>query len=252
PWWFLAAIAFKESSFNPQALNSQYRCYGLMQFTPSNWLHYSIRLGFDPKLDRDNPRAQILCGAFMLKELGLKFVDWESADWQEQTLDVLVFYGGFRNSDAISRCLQQYAEPIWKMAEEFKTPAIIWPVPGHYAVTSNYGMRTHPVTGEIRMHSGIDIGAPSGVPVVSVSNGIVITASWVSGYGNYVSVKDQFNEYSYAHLNSISVRTGQEVSVGTELGKVGSTGISTGPHLHFEIKTNGSYIDPLTLLINVL
>lgn len=250
PWWFLAAVAFKESSFNPKAENPGTRCYGLMQLTPSNWEHYSRLLGFDPVLDRDNPRAQILCGAYMLKELGLENVNWKG-EWKESTLGVLTFYGGFRGYKAEERCWREYAGPIWEMAEIFKkTEDITWPVPGCYHISSSFGLRFHSILRKCKDHSGIDIAAPAGKTVVSVSSGVVTFAGWKGGYGNAVEVRDGRHRYIYAHLSSIAVREGQSVHPNTKLGEVGSTGISSGPHLHFgvwDLQKEG-WIDPMLVL----
>ena len=122
-----------------------------------------------------------------------------------------------------------------------------WPVGG--PKTSNYGMRKHPVTGEHKLHSGMDIGAATGTPVHTVNAGRVSFAGWNGGYGNYVVV-DHGNgmQTAYAHLSKIDVQAGQSVGARHILGKVGSTGMSTGPHLHFEVKKNGNFVDPAAYL----
>jgi murein DD-endopeptidase MepM/ murein hydrolase activator NlpD len=118
---------------------------------------------------------------------------------------------------------------------------LIWPVNG--PVTSPFGMRWG------RMHDGIDIGAPSGTPIHAAAAGTVIYAGWMEGYGNLV-VLDHGNGLStaYAHQSSIAVGYGQTVTQGQVIGYVGSTGHSTGPHLHFEVRVNGSPVDPLGYL----
>jgi murein DD-endopeptidase MepM/ murein hydrolase activator NlpD len=121
----------------------------------------------------------------------------------------------------------------------------IFPVKG-FIVTSPRGMRVHPVTGESRMHHGTDVGTPIGTPVVASNDGTVTVASFVDGYGNVVYLKhpDGF-ETRYAHLDSFSVRTGQVVKQGQEVGKSGNTGVGSGPHLHWEIRdTSGASLDP--------
>ena len=255
PWWFLAAVAYVESGFSPQAENAVTGCYGLMQFTPSNWRYYSSLLGFDAELDRDNPRAQILCGAYMLSELGLKSVTWDgAADWREQTLDALAFYGGFRGAGAREKCREEYAGKIWRLAQEFKNAASIWPAPGYTTISAFFGEDRSD-----HSHGGIDIAAPQGAIVTSASSGLVTHAGWQNpnnhgeGFGLYVLVQDQTNAYFYGHLSEISVRTGQEVNIGATLGKVGNTGSSRGSHLHFEIRVGGPAgyaIDPLLTLLN--
>ncbi|TLM67830.1 MAG: hypothetical protein FDZ70_10100 [Actinobacteria bacterium] len=123
-----------------------------------------------------------------------------------------------------------------------------WPVPGHSQVTSPFGYRMHPILGYRKFHAGIDISDADdfGAPVVSVGNGTVIYASRRGGYGNCVMVDHGNGLVSlYAHLNSISVSTGTRVTAGRRVGTVGSTGLSTGPHLHFETRVNGKAVNPL-------
>lgn len=250
PWWFLAAVAFKESSFDPQAENTSTGCYGLMQLTPSNWEHYSKTLDFDPVMDRENPRAQILCGAYMLRKLGLKNIDWDGA-WKEQTLAVLTFYGGFRGDDAETKCREEYATPIWDYADSFRfTDYVTWPVPGYYEISSAFGPRFHPLLKIWKDHDGIDIPAPMGHIVVSVSSGVVTYAGSMDGYGLTVIVQDGRHRYLYGHLSKINVAESRSVNPGMKIGEVGSTGTSTGPHLHLGIwdLTREGWIDPMLVL----
>jgi len=112
-------------------------------------------------------------------------------------------------------------------------------------VSSEYGMRTHPITGRRKMHSGMDIAAPKGTGVSSMANGKVTFAGKRGGYGNMIIV-DHGNGITtrYAHLNSINVQRGQSVNAGQHIGGVGSTGHSTGNHLHFEVRENGNSVNP--------
>lgn len=122
----------------------------------------------------------------------------------------------------------------------------IWPVPGIVQISSPFGMRTHPVYGDIRFHNGIDIPAPTGVPIVASKEGVVSRTSYDSGAGRHIFINHQDGtETRYLHLNTISVREGRTVEQGDVIGRVGSTGISTGPHLHFEIRKNGTPVNPL-------
>jgi murein DD-endopeptidase MepM/ murein hydrolase activator NlpD len=117
----------------------------------------------------------------------------------------------------------------------------IWPVSG--PVTSTFGWRWG------RMHEGIDIAAPTGAPIVSAAAGTVLYAGWLGGYGNLVVVDHGGGvSTAYAHMSSIASGTGQGVAQGQVLGYVGSTGHSTGPHLHFEVRINGQAVDPLRYL----
>ena len=121
---------------------------------------------------------------------------------------------------------------------------VAWPAVGE--VVSGFGPRIHPIFGVRRNHNGIDIDGDTGDPVRAVLVGEVIIAGWRNGFGNTV-VLNHFDGYTtlYAHLSRISVSVGQEVDHGERIGSVGSTGWSTGPHLHFEIRINGKAVDPM-------
>ena len=125
------------------------------------------------------------------------------------------------------------------------------PVAG--SVTSGYGPRKHPITGENKTHKGIDIAASTGTAVRAAADGTVShighDMSKTSGYGNYVTL-DHDNGYQtrYAHLSKVSVQIRQKVRKGEKIGEVGETGAATGPHLHFEVEKNGSFIDPSTVM----
>lgn len=125
------------------------------------------------------------------------------------------------------------------------TGSFIWPVPSCTIITSPYGYRMHPILNYERFHAGVDIGASSGATIVAADGGTVSVATYSDSYGNYVFI-DHGNGYStvYAHMSSIAVSAGQSVSQGDTIGYVGSTGWSTGPHCHFEIRYNGSTVDP--------
>jgi len=117
---------------------------------------------------------------------------------------------------------------------------------GSYTLTSKYGYRTHPIEGTRKMHKGIDMAAPTGTPVYSPYEGKVVYAGNASGYGNYVKIQHaDGTETRYGHLNSINVSAGDTIKPGQKIGGVGSTGDSTGPHLHYEIRKNGKSINPL-------
>ncbi|WP_161956853.1 M23 family metallopeptidase [Sphingosinithalassobacter portus] len=117
------------------------------------------------------------------------------------------------------------------------------PVNGH--ITSSYGMRMHPLLGRRRMHKGIDFGARSGTPIHAVSDGVIIYAGRNGGYGNFVKIRHSGNLASgYGHMSRIAVRNGARVRRGDIIGYVGSTGVSTGPHLHYELYRNGVAVNP--------
>lgn len=120
-----------------------------------------------------------------------------------------------------------------------------WPLPGYYKLTSAFGYRIHPITGRPHSHTGIDIPAPYGTSVKAARGGQVITSGRHSSYGEYVVIDHgNGNSTLYAHMSSRSVSVGQIVKQGQEVGKVGSTGSSTGNHLHLEIRVNYTRVDP--------
>ena len=125
------------------------------------------------------------------------------------------------------------------------TGSYTWPCPSCTYITSGYGNRIHPIFGTERWHSGIDIGAAAGATVIAADSGTVSVATYSSSYGNYVMIYHSNGTYTlYAHMSSIAVTAGQSVTKGDTIGYVGSTGWSTGPHLHFEIRSSGGTIDP--------
>ena len=121
-----------------------------------------------------------------------------------------------------------------------------WPVPSCTYITSKFGPRYHPVTGAYQStHTGLDIGASHGATIVASDGGTVTTAGVKGGYGNCVMIDHGNGYYTlYGHISSIAVSVGQSVSKGDTIGYVGSTGVSTGPHCHFEIRVNGVCTDP--------
>ena len=125
------------------------------------------------------------------------------------------------------------------------TGSYTWPCPSCTYITSGYGNRIHPIFGTERWHSGIDIGAAAGATVIAADSGTVSVATYSSSYGNYVMIYHSNGTYTlYAHMSSLAVTAGQSVTKGDTIGYVGSTGWSTGPHLHFEIRNSGGTIDP--------
>lgn len=117
-----------------------------------------------------------------------------------------------------------------------------WAVP----VTSPFGWRVHPITGQYKFHSGVDLGYAYGDDVLAMMSGKVVYCYWWGGYGNCVILAHPNGDHTlYGHMARIDVGYGQDVVRGQSLGKVGSTGMSTGPHLHLEWWHNGSYMDPM-------
>lgn len=124
----------------------------------------------------------------------------------------------------------------------------IFPSPYTSNITSDFGYRIHPITKVKKLHAGVDIAKENiqNTPVLAAKKGTVTYSGWINGYGNVIIINhDNGIQTRYAHLNSIGVSVNQKVEAGQVIGKVGSTGDSTGPHLHFEIRVNGTPYDPL-------
>ena len=164
--------------------------------------------------------------------------------------DLLATYNNIKNSQII-RSGQELKIPYKFVGACInKASSVVWPLVGY--ITSEYGYRKHPIDGITKFHSGIDIAAPSGTPVLSASSGTVIDVGYDEGYGKFVKVSSGARVYMYAHLNSMNVVKGYAVKQGEIIGRVGSTGISTGPHLHFQVEDlKGKTYDPGVYLDNI-
>ena len=122
---------------------------------------------------------------------------------------------------------------------------LIWPTPSCTTTNSAYGYRVHPIYGTVKFHAGEDIPAGYGAEILAAASGTVVTAGWVSGYGNYTVIDHGGGLMTaYGHQSSFAVSVGDVVTQGQVIGYVGSTGNSTGPHLHFEVYVNGATVDP--------
>ena len=160
---------------------------------------------------------------------------------------------------AIQAQIDEYNNQIKQIEDEIKSLAVTasfgedynggqmqWPIYGHYKITSNYGMRVHPITGVYKLHTGVDISATIGTEFTSMAKGIVVKAEYNTAYGNMVIIDHGGGVQTlYAHGSEIVAKLGQEVNAGDVVLKVGSTGYSTGPHAHFEVRINGSPVNPL-------
>jgi len=123
-----------------------------------------------------------------------------------------------------------------------------WPLPGYSGISSSFGYRIHPITGVWRMHTGLDIPAPAGTSIRAAEDGVVQTSTYNSSYGNYLLVYHGGTTYTlYAHCSALYKSVGDTVNKGEIIAAVGTTGSSTGNHLHFEVRQNGTYLNPSNL-----
>lgn len=120
-----------------------------------------------------------------------------------------------------------------------------WPLPGYTSVSSDYGYRSDPFSGATSFHSGIDLPAPSGTPIVAAASGTVEWANYSSSAGNWIGINHGNGVYTvYMHMSALLVSAGTQISAGQTIGLVGTTGSSTGNHLHFSVRKNGAYVSP--------
>lgn len=180
-----------------------------------------------------------------LESIGLKSATGPESN---ATGGPLIPISGSSVFDERVRDLDQALENLEAIKRLARTAPIANPAPGH-SVSSNFGPRRDPFIGRLAHHSGIDFRAPPGAPILSAGAGTVISAGWNGGYGRMVEI-DHGNGLTtrYAHMSQISVQEGDRIEPGAIIGKVGSTGRSTGPHLHFEVRRGGSAVDPRPFL----
>lgn len=120
-----------------------------------------------------------------------------------------------------------------------------WPCPNYTEISSDYGYRVHPIYGTTLFHNGVDMAADAGSPILAAADGTVIAAAYSSSMGNYVMIDHGGGLFTiYMHASALYVSQGQSVTAGTQIAAVGSTGNSTGPHLHFSVRSNGQYVSP--------
>lgn len=158
----------------------------------------------------------------------------------------------------LSNYLTDVIQPVQEMGKVLETQAAfvsdipsLWPIKGGYGyVTMGFGQNRHPFTQQWYIHTGIDLATGSaGNPIIATADGQVVTVEYDSGWGNYVIIKHKHGFYTrYAHLQSYAVQRGQNVQQGQVIGYLGSTGISTGPHLHYEVHIGADIVDPAQYL----
>lgn len=132
-----------------------------------------------------------------------------------------------------------------QLAATYVGGEMMWPVPGNYTISSPFGNRLHPISKTYKMHTGIDISCSRNSDVVAAQSGTVIYSGWYGGYGKVI-ILDHGGGYTtlYGHNDGLVGKVGQKVNKGDLIAKSGSTGYSTGPHCHFEVRVNGDYVDP--------
>ncbi len=158
-----------------------------------------------------------------------------------------------RSIDEIQKKADELEAELKKIASSSTTSTytggtMTWPLPGYYGISSYFGNRLHPVLKVYKMHTGVDIAGSgcNGKNVVAAADGKVITAGWISGYGYTVMIDHGGGIVTlYAHSQKLLVKKGDTVKAGDAIMLVGSTGYATGPHLHFEVRVNGKYVNPL-------
>lgn len=154
----------------------------------------------------------------------------------------------FHSSNNVKGPVIQHAADVPQQGYDLpvEKSGFCWPIPGHTHITSPYGYRVHPITGKVKFHAGVDVGAPSGLPIHAASAGRVTISVYSRSYGNYVEI-DHGNgvRTRYAHMSKRLCSVGDTVAQGDVIGEIGATGHATGPHLHFEVRVNGKTLNPM-------
>ena len=164
----------------------------------------------------------------------------KTEDLLEESIDELQ-----KKADALTEELKKLASSSTNST--YTGGTMTWPLPGYYTITSKFGNRLHPVLKVYKMHTGVDIAGAgcNGKNVVAAADGKVINAGWISGYGYTVMIDHGGGIVTlYAHSQKLLVKAGDQVKRGQAIMLVGSTGYATGPHVHFEVRVNGKYVDP--------
>ena len=210
----------------------------------------TLNLRSEPNTN-SNIKAQLLTNASLVL---LEKVNsgWFKVRWEGTASSVT----GYVSTDYISNT-HRYAVTLeeaenFEKQNSYQLSNIIWPLPGDRKIHSYFGARTAPTAGASSYHKGLDIGGAYGLNIVAALSGTVETVSYDSSSGNYVTINHGGGvKTKYLHCSKTLVYVGQSVTQGETIAKVGNTGVSTGPHLHFSIMINGTHVDPYQYLKNV-
>lgn len=225
PWTILAAMAKHDSNFG-QDINN-----GFIYLSEGHWDRYGLDGDMDGVICNQSPWDSVYTVASYLR----------NNEFGDNPAGAL--YSIYRDPNHVQKITltaEDYTDVLLPMISGR------WPLPREYTtISSPFGTRNHPVKKEQKHHTGIDIPAPTGTPIYPASDGTVIAANWSGNYGKLVVIQhDRYTQTWYAHLSQINVSKGQDIKREDVLGLVGSTGMSTGPHLHFEVRLNGEPINP--------
>jgi len=164
----------------------------------------------------------------------------------EQTREDL--YTLFRRADLVYQGLVESLDQMQFSTVKFSRTPSVWPTKG--TISSGFGIRPHPIFGDKRPHEGIDIYAPKGSPIIATADGKVVRAGWEAGYGLSLLIDHGYGYKTlYAHCSKLKKNKGDTVSRGDIIAMVGSTGITTGPHLHYEVIVNGKNVNPVYYIL---
>ncbi|MFN2593637.1 MAG: murein hydrolase activator EnvC [Actinomycetota bacterium] len=204
----------------------------------------------DARLRLENAKSSLVS---VRNERAQELADRDALIQKKQDLlgNIRAHVDRLRKAEAELEQQSQRFEALLSGGSSSVTPAgnetFIWPANG--PITSPFGWRINPITHSRELHPGIDIGVPYGTPIQAAGDGVVVFAGYASGYGNYTLIDHGGSlATGYGHQSEIDVTVGQRVTTGEIIGKVGCTGLCTGPHLHFEVRVNGTPVDPMPYL----
>ena len=167
-------------------------------------------------------------------------------DIKKKEASIKEYEAYIKEQDAMITALEKALKEMEGSNLKYDGGMFHWPAPSYTRITSPFGWRIHPVYGDKRFHNGVDMGAPGGSPILAAYDGVVAQAGYNSSMGNYIYINHGSGMVTiYMHASALYVKQGQTVSKGDKIAAVGTTGTSTGNHLHFGVRLNGSYVDPM-------